>query len=76
MALYKYGAYLKATQQMKFDARYEPGTTAWHGGIYRCEVCGREIVAGIGEKLPALNHHHHEQRIVWRLAVAIEEANR
>ena len=50
MALYKYSSNLSVNQHGNFDTLRDPGTEAPDAGIYRCEVCGREIPYG-----PSLN---------------------
>jgi hypothetical protein len=72
MALYKYGAYLAASQDVAFDAEYHPGAIPPHSGIYRCMGCGREIVAEHGRTFPPQNHHQHtiaQGTIRWRMIV-------
>jgi len=72
MALYRYSAFVhQATEHSEWDKLYKPGqTTAW-SGIYRCHVCGHEIVHTVDKPLPPQNHHTHPagQPIQWRLIV-------
>lgn len=72
MALYLYPQFVhQANPHDEFKKLYSPGTrTAW-SGIYRCEVCGREVVHTYDKPLPPQNHHTHPQSqpIRWRLIV-------
>jgi hypothetical protein len=56
MALYKNGQHLEQTNDPAFDRISEPGMLAPNPGIYRCEVCGREIAIAAGHTLPPQNH--------------------
>lgn len=72
MPTYKYSQFLSVSTSSAFDALSEPGTKAVSSGIYRCEVCGREIAANKGDPLPPQNHHQHpagKGPIRWRLIV-------
>lgn len=72
MVLYKYAKFLTATEYAVFDVLEHPGSPTPHSGVYRCEVCGREVASNEGELLPADNHHQHapnQGEIRWRLAV-------
>jgi hypothetical protein len=57
MALYKHKQYLNDSDHGAFDLLHRPGTTAPNSGIYRCEVCGAEIVSEKSKLLPPKNHH-------------------
>ena len=72
MALYRYDQFVrKATVHDEFDKLYTPGSTASWSGIYRCEVCGREVVHTREKPLPPQTHHTHPQNqpIRWRMIV-------
>jgi len=71
MALYKYGNYLQHVSIDEFDKLYSPGDRTGWSGIYRCEVCGREVVHTNDKPLPPQNHHQHPQNhpIRWRIIV-------
>lgn len=71
MALYKHGQYLTQSQDAAFDAKYAPGATAPHAGIYRCAGCGWEIGIAESHTLPPQNHHQHTNtaKIEWQLLV-------
>jgi hypothetical protein len=72
MALYKFPQFLQNTTDSAFDRLNEPGSVAPNPGIYRCEVCAREIAIALGHVLPSQNHHQHPQQqpIQWRLVVS------
>ena len=72
MALYKYQQIVSHSEDGAFDELHPPGSSTPHSGIYRCEVCGHEIVSTQGHPLPPQNHHQHPQHqtIKWRLIVA------
>lgn len=72
MALYKYGTYLKPSQDNAFDKVNTPGAVAPWSGVYRCEGCGREVSSTAGHTLPPQNHHQHTYQqgtIRWKLVV-------
>jgi hypothetical protein len=72
MALYKHKQYLNDSDNGAFDLLHRPGYIAPNSGIYRCEVCGAEIVSEKSKLLPARNHHMHAEeleQIQWRLIV-------
>jgi hypothetical protein len=72
MAHYKHDNYLLHRRDPIFDHLLEPGTPAPHAGIYRCEICGHEVVAEKKHPLPSVNHHKHPAPhfdIHWRLTV-------
>ena len=72
MALYRYAQYIGKSGDTVFDSIYKPGEKPPHSGIYRCEGCGREIVAEESRTFPPQNHHEHSTAqglIRWRLAV-------
>jgi len=71
MAVYKHDNYLRHRNDPVFDILLEPGTAAPHPGVYRCEICGHEIIADKAHPLPPASHkHNHPQDdIHWRLTV-------
>jgi hypothetical protein len=71
MALYKYAKFLDQSNHEAFDKLHSPGVAVPYSGLYRCEVCGHEIVSTYGNTLPPQNHHQHSNRqpIQWRLTV-------
>jgi|HubBroStandDraft_6_1064221.scaffolds.fasta_scaffold1060289_2 hypothetical protein len=74
MALYKHKQYLSDSDQAAFDLLHHPGKSAPNSGIYRCEVCGAEIVSEKSSLLPLKNHHTHADdlgQILWRLIVLV-----
>ncbi len=73
MAQYKYASVVQLVDAPPFDTTYSPGTPTPFSGIYRCEVCAREIVSVYDHPLPTQNHHQHPfgaAQIRWRLIVA------
>lgn len=66
--------HLKEWDSLEFERKYYPGNYVIHAGIYRCEVCGREIGHAGDGNLPPYNppHHTHEDNwpIEWRLIVS------
>jgi hypothetical protein len=75
MAVYKYAYFLIPTKNARFDHIYPAGAKSPLDGIYRCEGCGREVIAKGALALPGSDHHHHapEQGTVrWRLVIAIQ----
>lgn len=72
MAWYRHDKYVRKSDSSEYDKEHAPGTSAPHSGIYRCAVCGKEIVSNEGKQLPPLNHHQHGQNqgaILWQLVV-------
>ena len=71
MANYKHPHFLHKNESHAFDLLHEPASTTPYSGIYRCEVCGHEVVSTKGHPLPPQNHHQHPNRqpIRWRLVV-------
>ena len=72
MALYKYKQYLDDSGHGAFDLLHRPGNIAPNSGIYRCEVCGTEIISEKSRLLQPKNHHIHAEElgpIQWRLIV-------
>lgn len=59
MATYKSAKYLQQSNNAAFDSIHLAGKLAPYSGIYRCEVCGREVVSTSGHHLPPQNHHQH-----------------
>jgi hypothetical protein len=77
MALYKYVQYLKQSQDGSFDAIHHPGNITQHSGVYRCEVCGWEVVSERNKPFPPQNHHTHPtmQPIQWKMVVYAQHLN-
>jgi hypothetical protein len=74
MALYKHKQYLSDSDHRAFDLLHHPGRSAPDSGIYRCEVCGAEVVSEKSALLPLKNHHPHTDelgQILWRLIVLV-----
>lgn len=71
MAWYKDNKHLKLSSSGEFDKTHPPSTAAPHSGIYRCEVCRKEVASNAGQPLPPQNHSQHPQnaKISWRLIV-------
>jgi len=72
MVLYKYLTHLEPTSSEEFDKSYHPGERVNWSGIYRCIVCGREIMHSNDNLLPDENHHPHspdQGSSQWRLVV-------
>lgn len=77
MAQYKYRDNVIQSSSAAFDTRHAPCTVASNPGIYRCVVCGEEIVMGKGRTLPAPDHHEHAQgqpKIEWQMIVFAEQS--
>jgi hypothetical protein len=72
MAYYKFARYIDQNEHAAFDRLSDPGQDTPNSGIYRCEVCGHNVVSTFGHPLPPQNHHQHPSReaIRWRLIVA------
>jgi hypothetical protein len=75
MAVYQTLQHLQQLTHSAFDALHTPGTKAPYSGIYRCEVCGHEVVSTLGNTLPPQNHNQHpaNKPIIWRLVVTHTE---
>jgi hypothetical protein len=72
MALYKDDKFVKRAEDAVFDEFQHPGEDAARSGIYRCSVCGIEVVSTQGNPLPPLNHLNHAPASphgLWRLTV-------
>jgi hypothetical protein len=71
MALYKDQTKLQHNGDAAFDVFHSPSTPTPYSGIYRCRVCGHEIVSTYTHPLPPQNHHQHPagQPIQWQLIV-------
>jgi hypothetical protein len=73
MATYKYQQYLHHVDHKAFDSTHPPGAAPPFSGVYRCDGCGREVVAEQARQLPPQNHHQHtaatQGAIRWRLIV-------
>jgi hypothetical protein len=50
MVQYKYLHFLAPSSNRRFDHISTPGAKAPHSGIFRCHVCGREVVAERGDR--------------------------
>ena len=72
MAIYKYAHFLTKSDHQAFDQLHAAGGSVPYSGLYRCEVCGHEIVSTYGNTLPPQNHHQHPNRqpIQWRLTAS------
>jgi hypothetical protein len=71
MAMYKNLEYLGRSDSAAFDTLHAPGAPAPHAGVYRCEVCAKEIGIASGHTLPPQNHHQHPEKgaVRWRMIV-------
>lgn len=72
MALYKFAQFLVNAASPSFDELHNPGAGTPFSGIYRCDSCGREVVAEFQKPLPPQNHHQHlpsQGQVRWRLIV-------
>ncbi|HEX4050685.1 MAG TPA: hypothetical protein VHY19_07410 [Steroidobacteraceae bacterium] len=76
MALYKHNQYLDDSDHRAFDVLHLPESNTPNSGIYRCEVCGAEVVSEKAKRLPPKNHQVHAEDlrgpIQWRLIVLAE----
>ena len=75
MAKFRDGTWVKFEAGAKFDSTYAPGVAALDSGIYRCDVCGVEVIGIAGYPLPHEYHHAHPEQqssIRWRLLVQVE----
>jgi hypothetical protein len=73
VAAYKYAYFLVQSSNRQFDHVRPAGTKAFASGIFRCQGCGREVVASRGQQLPTTDHHEHPAEagpVRWRVAVA------
>jgi hypothetical protein len=76
VAAYKYAYFLAPSINARFDHIYPAGARSPRAGIYRCEGCGREVIAWNGPSLPARDDHDHEPEhgtVRWRLIVATQD---
>lgn len=72
MAMYKNGSLLVQSQDQAFDVTHGPAQHVPHSGIYRCDGCGREVVAEQARTFPPQNHHQHstvQGAVRWHLLV-------
>lgn len=60
MALYKDLTDLQPSTDEAFDKLFSPGERVGWSGIYRCIVCGHEVVHTNDNPLPPQNHHQHQ----------------
>lgn len=77
MAAYKYSHYLTNSHDPRFDPALPPGAATPAPGIYKCQGCGREIVAQVEHPLPPSDHHQHaldQGAIAWRLIVTTDQS--
>ena len=75
VAIYKHPHLLNQSSNRRFDTVRGAGAKAPASGIFRCQGCGREVIASKGEPLPRLDHHQHPAQlgnVRWRLAVATQ----
>jgi hypothetical protein len=74
MAIYRELTHLKSGYGIAFDTVHVPGDLAPQSGIYRCDVCGREIAIAEDHALPSGSHpkHRNYSNIRWRLLVFAE----
>jgi hypothetical protein len=75
MAIYQNLQHFQQFTHSAFNELHTPGTQAPYSGIYRCEVCGHEVVSTEGNPLPPQNHNQHpkDKSILWRLLVTHTE---
>ena len=72
MAYYKYSTHLAQYNGEMFDKVHKPGDNVVYSGVYRCEVCGKEISHNASVPLPPQNHHQHDPgrgEIRWKMIV-------
>jgi hypothetical protein len=72
MVLYKYLTHLEPASSDEFDKSYHPGERVNWSGIYRCIVCGQEIMQSNQNPLPSETHHEHaadQGSPTWMLVV-------
>lgn len=65
MPYYKYNTAFKQDNSAAFDSILTPGTRTPHSGVYRCTVCGFEVVSTEGHPLPP-EHSCSEHSPKWR----------
>lgn len=60
-----------------WSKRYKPGDTVEVSGIYRCEVCNKEITSNKDDPFPPQTNHSHSsnQKISWQLIVRADTKN-
>ena len=76
MAIYKYPQFLLRVDHTLFETQNATGAPAPYSGIYRCSICGQEIVAKRNEVLPSADHHPHylgDDVMHWQLTAAPSE---
>jgi hypothetical protein len=71
MAKYKDLTNFSPSTDDQFDKLFNPGDRVWWSGIYRCVVCGHEVVHVNDKPLPLQNHQHKPEQggIQWKLLV-------
>jgi hypothetical protein len=72
MAKYKYLTNLSPSTDNEFDKLFSPSDRVWWSGIYRCVVCGHEVLHTNDKPLPPHDHHPHnpnQGKIQWQLLV-------
>lgn len=74
MAVYKHHDFLQQSSHQAFDTALAAGDISVYTGIFRCTVCGREVIARTGETLPDASHHVHAGGVDmrWQLVVSID----
>lgn len=74
MAFFKNTSTLKSSENGAFDIVYMPRDPTPHSGVYKCTVCGHEIVSTESFPLSPKNHFQHpvDMPIRWKLLVAAE----
>ena len=75
MAFFKNTSKLKKSDNDAFDQIYLPRDPTPHSGVYKCTVCGYEIVSAETFPLSPKNHFQHpvDKPIRWKLLVAAEQ---
>ncbi len=71
LAYYKHIHHFAVQTGTEFDDVHAADTPAPLSGVYRCEGCGRSIIARNGALLPSADHHAHSdaRKVEWRLIV-------
>jgi hypothetical protein len=76
MAVYQSAEYVRQDTDPAFDTDHKAGETTLLSGVYRCMVCGREIVSEESKLLASPNHHEHtatQGSIRWRMIVFADD---
>jgi hypothetical protein len=72
MATFKDIEHVTRSAAPAYDLERKPGTITPFSGVYRCFVCGKEIVSEYNKPLPPQSHHVHQPSagpIRWKLLV-------